>query len=140
MVSGRRFLHFPYTSPLSCLLVPLVAWRRKANNRKWSHIIIRHRCDMGREGRKAEQSCCIPAKALGNLRLVTIDSRKCRRCCILRWRERREGGGPGPGEVDQTASSSCVCTCTLAPSLRKIAVMASVDFNFVHHVNEWWSE
>ena len=86
-------------------MVPLVAWRRKANNRKWSHIIIRHRCDIGREGRKggrkAEQSCCIPAKALGNLRLVTIDSRKCRRCCILRWRERRKGGGrTGVGRSD----------------------------------------
>ena len=46
-------IHLP-----SSLLVPLVAWRRKANNRKWSHIIIRHRwhrCDMGRkEGRQSK--------------------------------------------------------------------------------------
>ena len=50
----------------------------------------------------------------------------------------KEGRGTDrAGEVDQTASSSCVCTCTLASSLRKIAVMASVDFNFVHHMNEW---
>ena len=53
-------IHLPCLA--SSLLVPLVAWRRKANNRKWSHIIIRHRGDMGRmERRKAEQSCCIPA-------------------------------------------------------------------------------
>ena len=54
--------------------------------------------------------------------------------------ERAKGArGADRGEVDQTASSSCVCTCTLAlaSSLRKIAVMASVDFNFVHHMNEW---
>ena len=96
MVSGRRFLHFPYTytSPLPCWchLSPgggkpitesgLIS--SSATAATWGE----------KEGRKAEQSCCIPAKALGNLRLVTIDSRKCRRCCILRWRERRKGGGP----------------------------------------------